>query len=201
MFLAGDAAHLMPVWQGQGYNSGIRDAVNLGWKLALVVNGHRRRCAAGHLRRRAARPRPGDDRAVDDGRRGGLAHQQAGRGAARRGADRRFPPSRRSSATSSRCASSRCRATSAARSRTPTRTRTTRSSARQFIQPRVDTRTSRRPARRRPRPLVQRRCAGTTIRVAVLGEEAERWIALGARLIALRPASQLHWEGTDHAAV
>jgi 3-(3-hydroxy-phenyl)propionate hydroxylase len=39
MFLAGDAAHLMPVWQGQGYNSGIRDAANLGWKLAAVVNG------------------------------------------------------------------------------------------------------------------------------------------------------------------
>ena len=29
----------MPVWQGQGYNSGIRDAANLGWKLAAVVNG------------------------------------------------------------------------------------------------------------------------------------------------------------------
>ena len=40
MLLAGDAAHLMPVWQGQGYNSGIRDAFNLGWKLAAVVNGH-----------------------------------------------------------------------------------------------------------------------------------------------------------------
>jgi len=37
--IAGDAAHLMPVWQGQGYNSGIRDAANLGWKLSLVVRG------------------------------------------------------------------------------------------------------------------------------------------------------------------
>lgn len=39
MVLAGDAAHIMPVWQGQGYNSGMRDATNLGWKLALVVKG------------------------------------------------------------------------------------------------------------------------------------------------------------------
>lgn len=37
--IAGDAAHLMPVWQGQGFNSGIRDATNLGWKLAYVVKG------------------------------------------------------------------------------------------------------------------------------------------------------------------
>ncbi|MGY4711648.1 bifunctional 3-(3-hydroxy-phenyl)propionate/3-hydroxycinnamic acid hydroxylase [Mycolicibacterium sp. CBM1] len=42
LFIAGDAAHLMPVWQGQGYNSGIRDAFNLGWKLAAVVNGQAR---------------------------------------------------------------------------------------------------------------------------------------------------------------
>lgn len=39
VLLAGDAAHIMPVWQGQGYNSGIRDAANLGWKLAMVVKG------------------------------------------------------------------------------------------------------------------------------------------------------------------
>lgn len=39
IFIAGDAAHLMPVWQGQGYNSGLRDATNLAWKLAAVVKG------------------------------------------------------------------------------------------------------------------------------------------------------------------
>lgn len=37
ILLAGDAAHLMPVWQGQGWNSGMRDATNLAWKLAAVV--------------------------------------------------------------------------------------------------------------------------------------------------------------------
>jgi 3-(3-hydroxy-phenyl)propionate hydroxylase len=39
VLLIGDAAHVMPVWQGQGYNSGIRDSLNLSWKLALVVRG------------------------------------------------------------------------------------------------------------------------------------------------------------------
>jgi 3-(3-hydroxy-phenyl)propionate hydroxylase len=39
VFLIGDAAHLMPVWQGQGYNSGIRDSLNLSWKIAMVVRG------------------------------------------------------------------------------------------------------------------------------------------------------------------
>ncbi|MBJ2182299.1 bifunctional 3-(3-hydroxy-phenyl)propionate/3-hydroxycinnamic acid hydroxylase [Pseudomonas veronii] len=39
VLLAGDAAHIMPVWQGQGYNSGMRDALNLAWKLALVIKG------------------------------------------------------------------------------------------------------------------------------------------------------------------
>ena len=39
IFLAGDAAHLMPPTGGFGGNTGIADAHNLAWKLALVLNG------------------------------------------------------------------------------------------------------------------------------------------------------------------
>jgi 3-(3-hydroxy-phenyl)propionate hydroxylase len=39
VFLAGDAAHLMPPFAGHGLNAGIRDALNIGWKIADVVNG------------------------------------------------------------------------------------------------------------------------------------------------------------------
>ena len=38
-FLAGDAAHLMPPNGGFGGNTGIHDAHNLAWKLALVLEG------------------------------------------------------------------------------------------------------------------------------------------------------------------
>ena len=39
VLLAGDAAHVHAPDGGQGLNTGVQDAVNLGWKLALVVSG------------------------------------------------------------------------------------------------------------------------------------------------------------------
>ncbi|WP_454251217.1 FAD-dependent oxidoreductase [Pseudomonas sp. R151218B TE3479] len=38
-FLIGDAAHIHPPTGGQGLNTSVQDAYNLGWKLAAVVNG------------------------------------------------------------------------------------------------------------------------------------------------------------------
>ena len=56
VFLAGDAAHIHSPAGGQGMNTGIQDAVNLGWKLALDLRGIANPRAAGHLPGRA---RPG----------------------------------------------------------------------------------------------------------------------------------------------
>jgi 2-polyprenyl-6-methoxyphenol hydroxylase-like FAD-dependent oxidoreductase len=42
VFLAGDAAHVMPPNGGFGGNTGIHDAHNLAWKMALVLHGHAR---------------------------------------------------------------------------------------------------------------------------------------------------------------
>lgn len=39
VFLAGDAAHVHPPAGGQGLNTGVQDAYNLGWKLAYIARG------------------------------------------------------------------------------------------------------------------------------------------------------------------
>ncbi|MFG1697887.1 FAD-dependent monooxygenase [Nonomuraea sp. NPDC049309] len=39
VFLAGDAAHQNPPYGGHGFNTGVGDAVNIGWKLAAVLRG------------------------------------------------------------------------------------------------------------------------------------------------------------------
>ena len=39
VFIAGDAAHVHPPTGGQGLNTSVQDAWNLGWKLAAVLNG------------------------------------------------------------------------------------------------------------------------------------------------------------------
>jgi 2-polyprenyl-6-methoxyphenol hydroxylase-like FAD-dependent oxidoreductase len=40
VLIAGDAAHVHSPAGGQGMNTGLHDAFNLGWKLALVADGH-----------------------------------------------------------------------------------------------------------------------------------------------------------------
>ncbi|GFG72462.1 bifunctional 3-(3-hydroxy-phenyl)propionate/3-hydroxycinnamic acid hydroxylase [Mycolicibacter senuensis] len=193
MLLAGDAAHLMPVWQGQGYNSGIRDAMNLGWKLAAVVRGQ---------------AEPGLLDSYDAERR---KH-------ARAMIDLSTMVGRVISPTNRRVAAARDRLIRAA-SAVPTLKRyvlemrfkpmprydhgavvhdqpqrADSPAGTLFIQPRVDTRTG--------TGLLLDDVIGTGFAVlawnnnprALLGEEAfARWKALGAGFIAIRPLTQLHW--------
>ena len=62
IFLAGDAAHLHPPAGGQGMNTGIQDAWNLGWKLAYAVRGL---AAPGLLDSYEAERRPAGKAVVD----------------------------------------------------------------------------------------------------------------------------------------
>jgi pentachlorophenol monooxygenase len=55
VFVTGDAAHIHPPTGAQGMNTGIQDAHNLAWKLALAVGGH---AAAGLLGSYDAERRP-----------------------------------------------------------------------------------------------------------------------------------------------
>lgn len=201
VFLAGDAAHLMPVWQGQGYNSGIRDAANLGWKLAAVVTG---RAGDGLLdsydveRRKHARAMIDLSTLVGrvispTNRRVAALRDRVIRGASivptlkRYILEMRFKPMPRYEQGAIAHLEPRS-ATS------PTGTL--------FIQPRVDTRDV--------QNVLLDDVIGSGFAVLswnndprkLLGEIAfRRWKALGATFLALRPLTQLHWPGHDDPEV
>ncbi|CAM2782899.1 3-(3-hydroxyphenyl)propionate hydroxylase [Mycobacterium intermedium] len=197
LLLAGDAAHLMPVWQGQGYNSGIRDAANLGWKLAAVVSGR------------------AEDRLLD-------TYDQERRKHARAMIDLSTMVGRVISPTNRRITAARDLLVRSAsivpslkryvlemrfkpmpryehgavvhdeprRADSPVGTL--------FIQPRVDTRTE--------QNVLLDEVLGSWFAVlcwnnnprTILGDEAfATWKALGARFVAARPLTQLHWTGHD----
>ena len=197
LLVAGDAAHLMPVWQGQGYNSGIRDAGNLGWKLAAVVNGH------------------AEDALLDTYDIERRKHAQAM-------IDLSTMVGRVISPTNRRVAALRDRVIHAASvvpslkryilemrfkpmpryqqgavfhavppsDGSPTGTL--------FIQPRVDTRDQHNVLLDDViGPGFAVLCWSNNLR-AVLGDKAfDRWKALGAKFVAVRPMTQLHWTGHD----
>jgi 3-(3-hydroxy-phenyl)propionate hydroxylase len=201
VLLAGDAAHLMPVWQGQGYNSGIRDAANLGWKLAVVVTGQ-----AG-------------DALLD-------TYDAERRKHARAMIDLSTMVGRVISPTNARVAALRDGVIRAA-SVVPTLKRyvlemrfkpmprydqgavahleprsATSPTGTLFIQPRVDTRDA--------QNVLLDDVIGPGFAVLswnnnpriLLGDTAfERWKALGATFVAARPLTQLHWTGHDDGEV
>ncbi|MGZ5396926.1 MAG: bifunctional 3-(3-hydroxy-phenyl)propionate/3-hydroxycinnamic acid hydroxylase [Mycobacterium sp.] len=201
LMLAGDAAHLMPVWQGQGYNSGIRDAANLGWKLAAVVTGQ-----AGDAlldtydveRRKHARAMIDLSTMVGrvispTNRRVAALRDRVIHGASlvptlkRYVLEMRFKPMPRYQQGAVFHAEN-------SSGNSPTGTL--------FIQPRVDTRDDQ-------NVLLDDvlgagfavLCWSNNLR-AVLGEEAfSRWKALGASFVEARPTTQLHWPGHDDAEV
>lgn len=201
LMLAGDAAHLMPVWQGQGYNSGIRDAANLGWKLAAVINGQ-----AGDAlldtydieRRKHARAMIDLSTMVGrvispTNRRVAALRDRVIHGASlvptlkRYVLEMRFKPMPRYQQGAVFHAEN-------SPENSPTGTL--------FIQPRVDTRTDQ-------NVLLDDvlgagfavLCWSNNLR-AILGDEAfSRWKALGASFIEARPMTQLYWTGHDDTDV
>ncbi|MFN3001697.1 bifunctional 3-(3-hydroxy-phenyl)propionate/3-hydroxycinnamic acid hydroxylase [Mycolicibacterium wolinskyi] len=201
MMLAGDAAHLMPVWQGQGYNSGIRDAANLGWKLAAVVNGH----AGDALLDSYDTERRKHARAMIDlstmvgrvisptNRRVAALRDKVIRGASvvptlkRYVLEMRFKPMPRYDQG----------AVYHAKPPTPTAPAGT-----LFIQPRVDTRTQSNVLLDDViGPGFAVLCWNNNPRTLLGAEAFDRWKALGASFIAARPSTQLHWPGHDDPEV
>lgn len=197
LMLAGDAAHLMPVWQGQGYNSGIRDAANLGWKLAAVVTGsageelldtydiERRKHARAmiDLSTMVGRVISPTNRKVAALRDRVIHAASAVPSLKRYVLEMRFKPM-------PRYQQGAVLHHAHAAPNSPTGTL--------FIQPRVDTRDT--------QNALLDDVLGTGFAVvcwsnnlrAVLGEEAfGRWKALGATFVEVRPMSQLRWPGHD----
>ena len=77
VFLAGDSAHQTPPFAGQGLNSGMRDALNIAWKMAFVKRGLMgERVLDTYTEERAPHVRSTIAHAVDMGR---LIDQLAGR--------------------------------------------------------------------------------------------------------------------------
>ncbi|MBY0286931.1 MAG: bifunctional 3-(3-hydroxy-phenyl)propionate/3-hydroxycinnamic acid hydroxylase [Mycobacteriaceae bacterium] len=201
LMLAGDAAHLMPVWQGQGYNSGIRDAANLGWKLAAVVNGQARDALLDTYdieRRKHARAMIDLSTMVGrvispTNRRVAALRDRVIHGASlvptlkRYVLEMRFKPMPRYQQGAVFHAEN-------SPENSPTGTL--------FIQPRVDTREDQNILLDDVLgPGFAVLCWSNNLR-AVLGDQAfSRWKALGARFIEARPMTQLHWTGHDDTDV
>ncbi|BBY82701.1 bifunctional 3-(3-hydroxy-phenyl)propionate/3-hydroxycinnamic acid hydroxylase [Mycolicibacterium pulveris] len=201
LLLAGDAAHLMPVWQGQGYNSGIRDAANLGWKLAAVVTGQaddglldtydveRRKHARAmiDLSTMVGRVISPTNRRVA-GLRDRLIHAASVLPALKRYVlEMRFKPMPRYQQGAVFHDPNQAE-------NSPTGTL--------FIQPRVDTRDQQNVLLDDViGPGFAVLCWSNNLR-AVLGDNAfGRWKALGAKFIEARPMTQLYWPGHDDADV
>lgn len=202
VLLAGDAAHLMPVWQGQGYNSGIRDAVNLGWKLAAVVKGlagdrlldsydaERRNHAMAMIKlsTTVGKVISPTNRWIAAGR--DVVFTNLSRVPKLKSyiVEMRFKPMpryRRGAVV---------READSGQTDSPV--------GRLFIQPRVDTRSQQNVLLDDTLgPWFAVACWNTNPAAVLDNEAFAAWKALGARFVSFRPLTELHWHDDDHADV